>query len=545
MKVIVKKKRKQAPPADITPYDYQEPVIKEHVKRFKMGADSPEYVKGQHIRMEGSDMGSGKTIITCMVAKQLKAKLAVICPKTSIPVWEKWAKLIGCQVHFIHNYESLIRSTNDWVKCPARVEGEKAYAKAALEYGEKCLQLGERAFEIADKKPKRAAIINQVLANAANTDFIWDLPEDILVAVDEAHRCKGEESITSQLLIALRKQVIRTLVISASIACGPGEMRAVGYAIGLHSLEDYIPWALTHGCLTSQWGKLEYVAGDSGMQRLHEEIYPKLGCRIRISDLGDRFPETQISADAYDMDSNTKKINAAYEEMETEIAKWEAGHSTSKGINPLTIILRARQKVELLKVPAFAEMAKDALEDGMRVLLFMNFTPSVLALAERLKTNCLFAGFNKRERNDWLAKFQANDKSAKSMVLNIAAGAESISAHDLDGRFPRLTLISPSYSAFKMSQALGRVHRAGGKSKSIQRIVYAANTIEQKVCIKVQCKLHSLSTLNDGDFLPDHLASFLAPERAAKMGNGMSLADMQKFMQQVASEIGDEVEDAD
>ena len=71
--------------------------------------------------------------------------------------------------------------------------------------------------------------------------------------------------------------------------------------------------------------------------------------------------------------------------------------------------------------------------------------------------------------------------------------------HDINGKRRRVSLISPCWSAIDLTQALGRIHRAGGKSKSIQRIIYCANTIEEKIADKIQTKLKEMSSLNDGD----------------------------------------------
>jgi len=62
-------------------------------------------------------------------------------------------------------------------------------------------------------------------------------------------------------------------------------------------------------------------------------------------------------------------------------------------------------------------------------------------------------------------------------------------------------LISPSYSAVLMRQALGRVWRDSSKSKSVQKIIFAAKTIEVEVCKSVNQKLDNLDLLNDGDLL--------------------------------------------
>jgi hypothetical protein len=73
-----------------------------------------------------------------------------------------------------------------------------------------------------------------------------------------------------------------------------------------------------------------------------------------------------------------------------------------------------------------------------------------------------------------------------------------VSLHDPTGGKPRLALISPTFSAQDLRQALGRVHRAGG-AHSIQRIIFAAGTCEAAACAVVARKLAHIEMLNDGD----------------------------------------------
>jgi hypothetical protein len=44
---------------------------------------------------------------------------------------------------------------------------------------------------------------------------------------------------------------------------------------------------------------------------------------------------------------------------------------------------------------------------------------------------------------------------------------------------------------------MGRVHRAGGKTPSMQRILFAAGTVEEKVQQSVVKKIKRLKTLNE------------------------------------------------
>ena len=82
------------------------------------------------------------------------------------------------------------------------------------------------------------------------------------------------------------------------------------------------------------------------------------------------------------------------------------------------------------------------------------------------------------------------------------AGGTGLSLHDETGEHPRISLISPSFSAIELRQVLGRVHRASGKSPSIQNIVFANGTVEMKVCHAVRAKLNNLDLVNDDDLNP-------------------------------------------
>ena len=83
----------------------------------------------------------------------------------------------------------------------------------------------------------------------------------------------------------------------------------------------------------------------------------------------------------------------------------------------------------------------------------------------------------------------------------IAAGAASVSLHDLNGNYPRHTLVNPSFSAINTLQSLGRCHRANGKTPVIQRFFFANGVgIEERMRQRVSMRLDNLDSLNDGDF---------------------------------------------
>ena len=164
-------------------------------------------------------------------------------------------------------------------------------------------------------------------------------------------------------------------------------------------------------------------------------------------------------------------------------------------------MLRARQLSEISKIPSIVEQVEDAVEQGMSVAVFLNFTDSLKAVIEGLSPDITVVQIhgqqNADERQSAIEQFQAD--TARVIVAITQAGGVGVSLHDLHGNHPRISIISPTWSAIDMRQVLGRVWRAGGLTKSIQRLVFAAGTIEEKVASTVEEKLENLDLLNDGE----------------------------------------------
>jgi SNF2 family DNA or RNA helicase len=159
------------------------------------------------------------------------------------------------------------------------------------------------------------------------------------------------------------------------------------------------------------------------------------------------------------------------------------------------------------------QMATDGLEEGMSVVLIVNFEDTVQALAQRLDTENIIHGGDKPEfRQMVIDRF--NDDDDHLVVLNIKAGGLGIGLHGTATRRPRLALISPTFSGIDLKQALGRVHRAGG-ARSIQKVVWAAGTIEERVCEKVQERLQRVSIFNDNAL--DDALSGLTDQRSLEL----------------------------
>lgn len=405
--------------------------------------------------LDASDVGTGKTYTALAVLKRLKLRPLIVCPKAVMPSWRKAALHFGIEIDVI-NYESV--------------------------------RLGKSGFGgwHVDRKV-----------------FQWSDSIEALV-FDEVHRCKSMKSQNCKLVVAAKKQSIHTIALSATAATNPTEMKAVGYLLGLfRTPSDHYPWCQQHGCVINRFNGLEYRGGIKVMQALHAQIFPAKGTRISVADLGDAFPETQIGVELLELNGSTAKINEAYEAAEAAIRAVEQKRATDSSSH-LTAILRARQISELGKIAAIQDKIEDAIEQGMSVFVCLNFRESIIALREAIQSSTqigtvpvVWGSQTAVERQAAIDAFQAD--LARVLIAQINSGGVGISLHDLNGKYPRLALISPTWSALDLRQALGRVHRAGGRSKSIQRVLYAAGTIEEQVAGALESKLNRLDMLNDGD----------------------------------------------
>jgi superfamily II DNA or RNA helicase len=409
--------------------------------------------------LDGSDTGAGKTYTAVAVARELNMGIAVVCPKAVIYSWNKVIKdHFGMKPEFVLNYES-----------------------------------------VKTGKYKDIGVWKSVSKISTREFFQWNIPKNTLIIFDESHRLKGHGTQNSEIAIAAKKQGYKILCCSATNAINPIELKCVGLITGLYKTGKWLAFLREHGCEQGRFG-WEFSGDKDVLKKLHADLFLDRGVRVRRDDIKG-FPDSEVIAEAYNIDEKSQKeLKEVYEEMEKELKYLQAQCKNTKEyqINSMVIMLRARQQAELIKVPLFVEMAEDALEDGMSVVIFVNFSETVRALSKRLNTNCVVWGENKgNERDVYIADFQSDKK--RVIIVNIKAGGAGLSLHDLNGNYPRLSLISPTPSAVDLRQALGRVWRDGGKTKSLQKIIFAANTVEEEVCEKVKLKLSDLDTINDGD----------------------------------------------
>ena len=423
------------------------------------------YING--VACDQSETGTGKTYVAAWLAKNLNSPVVIVCPKVVIPSWTKVLSYFGIKAHCLINYEKLMRGNTEHLN-------------------------------FKDGK------------DTGPSDYVINFPKNSLVILDEVHKCKSATSKNSDFLIKLKMDGYKSLLLSATAATNPLEMKAFGFATTLHNLVSYRQFITSSGAYAGRYGgfqiDLQSQKTVEAMSNIHNTLFNlyKVSSRMTRKMFDKIFPDNHVMADCFDMGTNTDKINRVYLQMEAEMAALEES-SINYSQHHFAIMTKARRMAELLKVPTMVEMIEDWYDEGISPVVFVNFTDTVEAIEKQLAKNSKFDGkiarivggqSDKVRQND-IELFQSDVK--RIMIANLAAGNAGVSLHDLNGNFARGSIISPSYSAINLLQALGRIHRAEGKTTCIQKVMFAAGTIEVEACKRVQCKLNNLECLNDGD----------------------------------------------
>ena len=461
--------------------------------------------------VDGSDMGVGKTAHAVAVIRELKLPTLALVPAVAISGWKWMGDHLKTEFEIeSHEMVRLGRSPYGWwdnpppkrlptffkcTQCQCVVDPAKPFPCPHHHTGIHCVKTYKKEHNYGK--------------------FNWH-PAVKLLVIDEIHRFGGLDSLNADMLISAKTRGLPVLGLSATLGDSPLGFRGIGFCLGLHSLVDtnstpgFYRWAAKHGVRRVPMMGLQWMVGEDKklgiMNKLHDEIFPSRGVRVRIKDLGDKFPDCKITAELIDLDKGGQ-IEKLYKQMERPL---EAMHDrrNSDVSGPLSDFLRLHQEIGLLKCPVMAEIAQEGVKAGHHVALFVNYRAELEALCELLDTQCRIDGSQtgpggqaRRQRN--IEDF-CEDRE-EYIIATIPAGGIAISLKDCYGNFPRLGLSFLNPSARMMRQVFGRLPRQGGKSKSLYRVLCAAGTREVKNHRALTMKLNNLDALNDGDCCPENL----------------------------------------
>jgi hypothetical protein len=421
--------------------------------------------------LNGSDLGTGKSYMALASAAALGLKPVVICRIGAMPAWKGVAQFFGIEIETI-NREILRRGTTKF--------GEWIYGEANHATGKRVRQ------------------------------YQWQLPANALLIYDEIHWESGLDSLQSKMLIGAVKQGVKILGLSGTAAHDPRKMRAIGFMLGLHNNANFHQWLARYGASITDWDCgiepyfLTTSAGRSHLRRLREnhmkDIHSRMAgagrfLRIRKNEIPG-FPKCTVDPVCYDFEA--LELDQIFSEMNAELERLRRMSGNPRK-EQREIMMRAMQKAELIMVPGLVDETNEGIEEGHSVAIFIQFTETAKALAQRLKTDCLYTGNESplvREQNR--LKFQSGEE--RKIIINVGCGSESIGLQDTTGEFPRLGVCTPTFNPVHLNQLLGRLPRDGAMSPSIYRIMYPAGTILEGAYRSCKAKTERINAFN-GDYM--------------------------------------------
>lgn len=437
--------------------------------------------------IDASETGTGKTYVSIFVCNKLNLTPFVICPKSVKNTWTTLLNEAGYKnnEYYVLNYESL-----------------KAQKKLI----------------VYDKDKK---------------EYLWNFDahaefkeiKNFLFIYDEAHRCKNINSINSQILLSLCNYDAKILLLSATLT---------------DKIEYFIPFGkVLKFYKTINDGLVWMSQLNNSPVLINKKIFNEYGSRMKIADTDNIFKNNKIICNSVYVNNHheiEQKYNIIYKLMENSKKKIEIPKEVTLDTNTykntcndtkndkpiintkkvqknikivndddlteskpqyLKEIMSLRQDIELLKVNSLCEMTKKYLQQNKSVVIFVNFTNTTVELKKKLNTNCVVWGLQKiEERNKAISDFCSD--ASRIIICNIKAGSEGLSLHDTNGKYPRVSLICPTWSAQELLQALGRIHRATGKTDCVQEIIYCKNTVEESMSVVIQNKINNIKLFNEG-----------------------------------------------
>lgn len=407
--------------------------------------------------LDGSDTGIGKTYIALAVCREMGLRPYIICKKAGFASWEKALKHFGLRQSGLTNWER---------------------AKRGNEH------------------------IRRIQININKYRYHYSLPGKTMLIFDEAHEANNMETQNCSLYIS--SYGIPSLALSATFADRPSRMYPFIRMTGAMSHDEYREWLKVRGEFINNYDEPEPISSQDDMLELNKMLFPAYGYRLSYDnpEVKSFFPDGVYRTNLVSLSKEkTREQNKLYKAMIQRVIEYaEKGQSAGH----LIADLRYRQSAELLKAEALFDLTRQYILEGKSVAIFVNFRDTLNYLAAKFKTRQIISGDQKHAKYRQLAidKFQSGQE--RIILCMVDAGGQSLDLHDTIGRFPRVSLICPTYKPITLKQVLGRTRRAGSKSTPVMQLVYAAGTVEEKVAESVNKKLANISALNDGDLMePD------------------------------------------
>ena len=237
------------------------------------------------------------------------------------------------------------------------------------------------------------------------------------------------------------------------------------------------------------WG---YVADE--METRFEELYHKIAPfthRKRKADALKDLPDKTYQRIILEMTTQEEKI---YNDIENSVANDFVLHPTG---NPLTIMIRLRQYLGILKINHIVELVDSILETGEKVVIVDYYKETLYELHKKLgKISALHTGdITVEERSEIVKKFQDPNSDLKVFLASIQTANYGLTLTAAS----KLFIITLPYSVGEYDQVSDRLHRIGQKDAvNIYPLIFP-DTIDDYVYSSIESKRKEIIKVMDNE----------------------------------------------
>jgi superfamily II DNA or RNA helicase len=456
--------------------------------------------------LEADNVGVGKTLSSLIGASEAAkvkgftsrnpAKTLIICPKSVIPHWKNAIKAVNTP--------------------------ELRIVVINYDQAKKLLSVPASA-----KTAKTTRTKNKRIAGGGTPNIEWDI-----IIADEAHKLKNESQRTAAFdKIARYTEEAKTapfvIWVSATIGQNPLELRylapLVGQLTGKKTLSTKTWGAflegqgynVVKGKVNYSWikSKKEDTIGQkqstlrkqqADVNKLALILFAPNAPSIRRSpeDIAG-WPSIQriLTPVALDI-ANKGRYLQAWLEFRRFLQLNPRGKNPSGG---LAAELRFRQKASLLMLPSTIEFAEDLLDNGLQVVISVQFMETLQLLKTHFEAQGIgvseFSGANPANREQERINFQKG--LTQVMLFTVVEGISLHAGEQLaDGTHAtstsRATIVHDiRYSGMELVQIEGRAHRDGQSSNVYY--MYAQGTVQEKITKTMIQRMAHMSALSGDD----------------------------------------------
>jgi len=189
-----------------------------------------------------------------------------------------------------------------------------------------------------------------------------------------------------------------------------------------------------------------------------------------------------------------------------------------EGANRISSVIRALQVIETGKIGLYARLVEKYLREqpSSKIVVAVNYCDTLVDLQALLLTHSplvLQGSSSVAQRATVLQKFAEPSLTHRVLLCNQTVASTGIDLDDKHGGYPRICLVSPSYSSITAFQLGHRFHRLDTRSDATVHFVFAlrpqrtpqqcADIIELKVLDALSRKSEVMKQTCDTEMMPD------------------------------------------